>query len=87
MSSLPSNPEVPIILPKLGTAPVRLSIWFAEPGDRVYEGDRIVEVSAGGATFDVAAPATGRLATRLVIPRDELQHGQVLGFIAPEEAS
>ena len=29
------------------------------PATRSYEGDRLVEVLVGGATFDVAAPATG----------------------------
>ena len=39
-----------------------------------------------GATFDVAAPATGRLASQLVLPRDELQPGQILGFVAVEQS-
>jgi pyruvate/2-oxoglutarate dehydrogenase complex dihydrolipoamide acyltransferase (E2) component len=73
-----------VILPALGLAPVRVSIWFADPGDTVYEGDRIVEVLVGGATFDVAAPATGRLAAQLALPRDELQPGQVLGFVVAD---
>ena len=29
---------VPVLLPDLGADPVRLSVWFADPGDRVYEG-------------------------------------------------
>src|SRR5262245_23376836 len=50
-----------IILPELGAAPVWLSVWFADLGDAVYEGDRLVEVLVGGATFDVSAPASGWL--------------------------
>ena len=35
----------PIRLPELGTGPVMLSVWFANVGDQVYEGDRLVEVN------------------------------------------
>lgn len=75
----------PIILPELGAAPVWLSAWFADLGDAVYEGDRLVEVLIGGATFDVPAPATGRLAEKRALPREPLQPGQVLGLLAVED--
>ncbi len=58
-----------------------MSIWFAEPGDVVYEGERLVEVAVGGATFDVSAPATGRLAERFVLPPDAVKPNAVLGEI------
>jgi pyruvate/2-oxoglutarate dehydrogenase complex dihydrolipoamide acyltransferase (E2) component len=70
-----------IILPELGAAPVWLSVWFADLGDPVFEGDRLVEVLVGGATFDVSAPATGRLAEKRALPNDPLQTGQVLGLL------
>jgi pyruvate/2-oxoglutarate dehydrogenase complex dihydrolipoamide acyltransferase (E2) component len=81
-----SGSRVPVVLPDLGASAVRVSVWFAEPGDAVYAGDRLVEVSVGGATFDVSAPATGWLAERLVWPSDELTPNQVLGTVtvAPE---
>ena len=75
---------VPVVLPKLGLSPVRVSHWFVEPGDAVYEGDRILEVCAGCATFDVSSPATGCLTAQLALPRDELQVGQVLGYVQAE---
>jgi pyruvate dehydrogenase E2 component (dihydrolipoamide acetyltransferase) len=78
--------RVDIILPELGAAPVVLSSWFADPGDQVYEGDRLVEVLVDGATFDVPAPATGRLAEKEVFRGDVLQPGQVLGMVEAEEA-
>jgi pyruvate/2-oxoglutarate dehydrogenase complex dihydrolipoamide acyltransferase (E2) component len=74
----------PILLPDLGTAPVVLSVWFAAVGDRVYEGDRLVEVLVDGATFDVPAPATGRLAEKTAYPDDRLSPGQTLGIVAEE---
>ncbi|MBM4071498.1 MAG: biotin attachment protein [Planctomycetes bacterium] len=73
-----------IILPEVGAAPLRVSIWFAEPGDLVYAGDRLVEIVVEGATFDVPAAATGRLAERVVRPDDVVQPGQVLGIIEEE---
>jgi pyruvate/2-oxoglutarate dehydrogenase complex dihydrolipoamide acyltransferase (E2) component len=73
--------RTPVVLPDVGAAPVRLSVWFAEAGDAVYAGDRLVEVLAAGATFDVPAPATGRLTERLAWPRDVLTPGQVLGVV------
>ncbi|HTU20869.1 MAG TPA: hypothetical protein VMG10_22645 [Gemmataceae bacterium] len=76
--------RTPIVLPELGAAPVRLSLWFAAPGDVVFEGDRLVEVLVAGATFDVSAPATGRLIERHAWPRDLLAPGQVLGVMESE---
>jgi pyruvate/2-oxoglutarate dehydrogenase complex dihydrolipoamide acyltransferase (E2) component len=79
--------QTPVILPDLGARPVRFSLWLADPGDQVYRGDRLAEVLADGATFDVSAPATGRLVERLAWPRDLLTAGQVLGVMEadPEE--
>ena len=70
----------PIRLPELG-GPAVLSVWFAAVGDRVYEGDRLVEVLIDGASFDVPAPATGRLAEKLAHPDDRLTPGQALGVV------
>lgn len=70
-----------ITLPELGADSIVLSVWFADPGDVVYEGDRLVEVLAGGATFDVPAPASGRLLEKHAFPNDPLCPGQVLGLV------
>jgi pyruvate/2-oxoglutarate dehydrogenase complex dihydrolipoamide acyltransferase (E2) component len=78
--------RTPIVLPELGAAPVRLSLWFAAPGDAIFEGDRLVDVVVAGATFDVSAPATGRLIERHAWPRDLLTPGQVLGVMESEES-
>ena len=70
-----------IKLPDLGAAPVILSGWYADCGEEVYEGDRLLEVVLEGASFDVASPATGRLTEKRAYPRDSLQPGQVLGVV------
>ncbi len=78
--------STPVVLPELGTAPVVLSLWFAGVGDTVFEGERLVEVLIAGATFDVSAPASGKLVERLAWPRDVLEPGQVLGVLESERA-
>jgi pyruvate/2-oxoglutarate dehydrogenase complex dihydrolipoamide acyltransferase (E2) component len=73
--------RVPVRLPDLGTNLVRFGLWVVEPGERVYEGDRLAEVLLAGASVDIAAPATGTLVERLAWPRDALTTGQVLGIV------
>ena len=80
--------QTEVILPDLGglTGPV-LSIWFVEPGEHVFAGDRLVEVLLAGATFDVSSPVSGRLASKLAWPNETLFAGQVLGLVeATDEA-
>ena len=76
--------QAEVVLPELGAVPAVLSLWFADPGDAVFEGDRLVEILVGSATFDVSAPATGRLAEKRAWPDDRLVPGQVLGVVAVE---
>jgi pyruvate/2-oxoglutarate dehydrogenase complex dihydrolipoamide acyltransferase (E2) component len=73
-----------ITLPELGCPSIRFSVWLADVGDLVYEGDQLLEVLAGPATFDVTSPATGRLAEKLAHPDDRLQPGQLLGRVEVE---
>ncbi len=77
----------PIITPDLGTAAPVLNLWFARPGEEVYAGDRVVEVLLGGATVDLSAPCSGRLAEKLAWPTDPLAPGQVLGYIETDDES
>ncbi len=74
-----------ILLPELGAAPAVVSVWFADPGEAVYEGDRLVEILVGGATFDVSSPATGRLIGKMALPNDPVLPGQVLGIVEVEK--
>src|SRR5438105_6764392 len=74
-----------IVLPEFGAVPVVISVWFADPGEAVYEGDRLVEVAVSGATFDVSSPATGRLVEKLALPDDPVLPGQVLGVVEVDE--
>src|SRR5436190_20375275 len=77
-----------VILPDLGTSPdepIVVSHWFAARGDEVWEGDRLVEVLVGAATFDVPAPTTGRLAEIRGQEDDQVRPGAVLGLVAAAE--
>jgi pyruvate/2-oxoglutarate dehydrogenase complex dihydrolipoamide acyltransferase (E2) component len=74
-----------VILPDLGTGPdvpIVVSHWFAARGDRVWEGERLVEVLVGPATFDVASPASGRLAEIRGLEDERVEAGSVLGLVA-----
>ncbi|HEV8061871.1 MAG TPA: biotin/lipoyl-containing protein [Gemmataceae bacterium] len=80
--------QTEVILPDLGglSEPV-LSIWFVEPGEHVFAGDKLVEVLLAGATFDVSSPVSGRLTSKLAWPNARLYAGQVLGLVeATDEA-
>jgi pyruvate/2-oxoglutarate dehydrogenase complex dihydrolipoamide acyltransferase (E2) component len=80
--------HAPVILPDLGTGPdvpIIVSYWFAARGEHVWEGERLVEILAGPATFDVPAPATGRLAEIRGQEDDRVRPGSVLGLVAVTE--
>jgi len=74
-----------VILPELGTGPdlpIIVSHWFAARGDMVWEGERLVEVLVGPATFDVPSPVTGRLTEIRGLEDDRVEVGSVLGLVA-----
>lgn len=73
-----------VILPDLGTGPdvpIVVSHWYAARGDEVWEGDRLVELLIGPATFDLSAPTTGRLAVIHEEEDDCVEPGTVLGLL------
>jgi 2-oxoglutarate dehydrogenase E2 component (dihydrolipoamide succinyltransferase) len=71
----------PIVAPDLGCPNVVVSVWYVKPGEAVYAGDRLVELLAGSATFDVSAEDDGTLAECSARPGETLTPGQVLGQI------
>ena len=77
-----------VTLPDLGTGPdvaIVVSHWFASRGDEVWEGERLVEVLVGPATFDVPSPFSGRLAEIKLWEDDRASPGSILAMIAPSE--
>jgi pyruvate/2-oxoglutarate dehydrogenase complex dihydrolipoamide acyltransferase (E2) component len=77
---------VELTLPDLDLpgVPVVVSTWHAKRGQRVIEGDRLLEISAGDVTVDLSAPATGTLAEQCVKIDDRLAVGQLLARIEPQ---
>ena len=76
------------MLPELGAGPdvaIFISHWFAERGDEVWEGERLVEIRVGPATFDVPAPASGRLNEIREYEDDRVKPGTILGIVAVTE--
>lgn len=69
-----------LVVPDLGIdgVPLAVSLWLVQEGDVVQEGDRVVELLAGGITIDLVAPASGRLARQLVEEDEQVAAGTVL---------
>jgi pyruvate/2-oxoglutarate dehydrogenase complex dihydrolipoamide acyltransferase (E2) component len=82
MSAPPA--DLAILVPDLGTPTATLSVWHVRPGERVFEGDRIVELLIPGAVIDLPAPATGVVRAMLAGANDRVEIGQRLGTITPD---
>ena len=76
-----SRTEHPITVPDIGakSLPVRVCSWLAELGETVRGGDRIVELSLPGMTFDIHSPADGQLISIEKTLGTEVHPGDLLG--------
>lgn len=75
-----------VILPELGEDVKKavISYWHCETGDKVNEGDDLVEMSTDKATFNVPAPVSGVVKERFFEEGDTAQVGDVLALIEEE---
>ena len=75
--------ERPLLLPELNLpgVPVKVIAWLARVGEAVVEGDRLLELLAGEASFELDAPISGILLEKRVDVDDLAQPGHVLGVI------
>jgi len=55
--------------------------WHVSQGQRVIEGDRLLEIVAGDVAVDLPSPATGVLIERCVSIDQPLETGQLLARI------
>ncbi len=80
--------EQSITMPDIGAGPWRVQVcsWLADLGEIVHEGDRLIEVSLPGMTFDVNAPADGRLVSIEKSIGAEVHPGDVLGKLLSMES-
>ena len=72
-----------IILPELGEGVTKATVacWHVKPGEAVEAGQDVVEVVTDKASFNVEAPAAGRLKTVLVAEGGDGKVGSALGII------
>jgi pyruvate/2-oxoglutarate dehydrogenase complex dihydrolipoamide acyltransferase (E2) component len=61
--------------------PITAGVWHAATGQRVVEGECLLEVLAGEVAVELAAPASGILAQRGVETNESLCTGQLLAVI------
>ena len=76
--------QVQVVLPDVGLEPdveMVVSFWFAEKGEEVLEGDRLVEILAGSITFDLPVPINGRLFEVLREEEEAVHTGDVLAVL------
>ena len=71
-------------LPELGEDAgdsAKVSFWYYDVGEKVEEGEDLVEMVTDKATFNVPAPVSGDLKEILVGEGDEAKVGDVLAVI------
>ena len=68
-----------------GPKEASVSFWMFEQGDRVSEGEDLVELVTDKASYTVAAPLRGRLVKVLVAEGDKVSPGDVLAVIESGE--
>jgi 2-oxoglutarate dehydrogenase E2 component (dihydrolipoamide succinyltransferase) len=65
----------------LGDIAICACAWHADIGQRVVEGDRLLEILAGDVLVDLPAPASGILVERCAGSDDILAVGQLLAVV------
>lgn len=74
-------------LPELGEDAgdaAKVSFWYYDEGEKVEEGEDLVEMVTDKATFNVPVPASGELKEIVVAEGDEAKVGDVLAIIEEE---
>ncbi len=76
-----------VVLPELGEGvnEATVSYWHFEEGDKVEEGNELVEMVTDKATFNLPAPASGTLGEVFFEEGDVVKVGDVLATIEEEE--
>ena len=62
----------------------KVAFWYFKEGDNVEKDQGLVEMTTDKATFDVEAPATGKLTEIRLREDEEATVGDVLGVIETE---
>lgn len=81
-----SGNEIPITMPHgdLTVSEARVVAWLKREGDRVAQGETVVELETDKGITEVESPASGVLAA-IVAPADTVvEHGARLGLVRPD---
>lgn len=80
---------VELKVPELGesVAEVFIASWLKGEGDRVREGEALVEIESEKATLEIPAPVTGRLIRIGKQAGDSARVGEVIGAVEAEESA
>ena len=81
---LPATFELRLPNFDLPGASASVTAWHAAVGQRVVEGERLLEIAAGDVTVELAAPITGVLLERCAALAEPLATGQTLARLRPE---
>lgn len=75
--------RVELKLPNFDLPGITASVcaWYAAVGERVVEGDRVVEILAGDVTIDLPAPVSGVLLERRAAVDQPLKDGDCVAVI------
>ena len=80
----PDPPRTRLVVPEFGLdVPLAVAVWLVPEGAEVLEGDRVVQLVAGGATIDLEAPVNGRLVACLAEEDEPVAAGAVLAEFEP----
>ncbi|MDB4349855.1 hypothetical protein OAA99_02760 [Omnitrophica bacterium] len=77
---------IKVALPELGeeVKSAVVSYWHFEVGDKVNEGDDLVEMATDKATFNVPSPASGAIKEINCKEGDTIQVGETMAVIEGE---
>lgn len=76
-----------LVVPECGVVamPLEISLWLVPEGASVLDGERVVELLAGGGTIDLEAPVTGRLLRHLVDEDEPVTPGMPIALFEASE--
>lgn len=72
-----------VVLPELGEGieKATISYWYFQEGDKVKEGEDLVEMATDKATFNIPSPGSGILTEILFEEGEEVKVGEVMATI------
>jgi pyruvate dehydrogenase E2 component (dihydrolipoamide acetyltransferase) len=80
--------EIEVKVPEMeGVEALTITYWYHKEGEVVKEGEDLVELATEKATFNLPAPASGKLIKRNFNEGDTVKIGDVLAIIEKEEGT